>query len=577
MERRLFIFRPGQTLFVLSLLVALLFGCGGGGGSSGGTNPPPNNPPPGGGNPGTPNTDPPSVVSAAPQGNSVSVSAFIEITFDKSMDVATFQGGLEGLGNIGYAAVCVDADCKIIRLSRTTNLEYDFSYTLTLLAQVRDKDGNLLASPYEWSFKTAPFIPPPTFSSMTVDGKQFVQIGDEQVEVNTGECTAIAIDSSGTIHIAYYSEMDGLPKHAFCSDDCGNPEKWEKEFIDLDDNKKEGQKFGRDINLAIEGDVLHVSYRDIVPADVAGAGGTPGDDMGVLKYAKGEKNPNGPGWLWSQTIVEDTLGGVTDTYIAVSGGRIHISYRKVKDPSTSNSQDTIAYATCTTSCDLSRLSWFKINGDFGNDAGAPNHIVVFNNAIYISYYLDEEFWIATCTISSPDFCSNQATVPTDWTAAAIDDGFDEHGVKSNAGRENSLAVDATGIHVTYRVAYQNLTNDLKYTRCDFDLTCATPITIDPPNRFQENADVRVGGSSQIKIGPNGTLHVSYRDDANKDLMYAKCSSNCLTPGQWTVNRIDAPGDVGSDTYLEVEANGTVHISYRAAGDAGDLKYARGIP
>jgi len=511
-----------------------------------------------------------------PQEDDVSVSALIEITFDKSMDVSTFQDAVEGLGDIGYEAVCVDADCKIIRLSRLTHLEYNFSYTLKLLPQVRDEDGNLLASPYVWSFKTAPFVPPPTFSSMTVDGEKFVQIGDEQVEVNTGECTALAIDDSGTIHIAYYSEMDGLPKHAFCSDDCGNPNNWEKESIDSDANKKEGQKFGRDINLAIEGDVLHMSYRDIEPAGLDSARRTPGDDLGVLKYAKGEKDPNGPGWLWSQTIVEDTVGGVTDTYIAVSGGRVHISYRKVKDPLTPNSQDAIAYATCTTSCDL-RFSWAKINGDFGNDAGAPNHIVVFNGAIYISYYLDEEFWIATCTISSPDFCSNQATVSTDWTAAAIDDGVDEHGVKSNAGRENSLAVDATGIHVTYRVTYQNGTSDLKYTWCDVDLTCATPITIDPPNRFQENAEVRVGGSSQIKIGPDGTLHVSYRDDANKDLMYATCASDCLTQSQWSVQRIDAPGDVGLDTYLDVGTDGTVHISYRAAGDAKDLKYAQGTP
>ncbi|WDT74772.1 MAG: Ig-like domain-containing protein [Candidatus Manganitrophus sp.] len=226
MERRLFIFRPGQTLFILSLLVALLFGCGGGGGGSGGTNPP-NNPPPGGGNPGTPNTDPPSVVSTKPQeGETVSVDALIEITFTKPMDPSTFQTAIQGLGNVGYEAICVaNTDCKIIRLSHKTDLEYNSSYTLTLLAQVRDEDGNLLSSPYVWSFKTEVFVPDLSFARTTIDGFD---------GKNSGECTAIAVDSTGTVHIVYYSEEDGSPKHAFCfsDEDCSAPENWDVQFIE---------------------------------------------------------------------------------------------------------------------------------------------------------------------------------------------------------------------------------------------------------------------------------------------------------------------------------------------------------
>lgn len=536
MERRLFIFRPGQTLFIFSLLVALLFGCGGGGGGSGGTNPPPNNPPPGGGNPGTPNTDPPSVVSTKPQeGETVSVDALIEITFTKPMDPSTFPTAIQGLGNVGYEAICVaDTDCKIIRLSHKTDLEYNSSYTLTLLAQVRDEDGNLLSSPYVWSFETEVFVPDLSFARTTIDGFD---------GKNSGECTAIAVDSSGTVHIVYYSEEDGSPKHAFCfsNEDCSAPENWDVQFIE---SPVQGEKRGRDINLAIDGDTLHVSYRDVDPPKP----GVIGDNKGVLKYVKGVKN--GADWDWSPVpvIVDDTENGVTDTYIAFHAGSVHISYRKVGAVS---SDDVIAYATCSSSCD-SPAGWAILDGEPGNHAGSPNHIVVTNSAVYISYYLDGTMKYVTCSL--PNDCLQLA----DWTPIIVDHG--EAG-QFDVGTENSLAVDNNGmVHLTYR---DNTNGLLKYTRCQG--SCEDPIAIDA-----------AGGSSQIKVSGN-VLHVSYRNDDNKNLKYAVCPSNCLDAGSWFTYTIDAPGEVGLDTYLAVETNGTVHISYRAAGEDEDLRYARGIP
>jgi hypothetical protein len=452
------------------------------------------------------------------------------------------------------SGVCVDpADCKTLRFSHSVHFEDNTFYLLILRAHVKDKQGKQLASPRKWSFKTKPFTPPPEFiAAIAVD-----EDGD------TGECTAIDVDQDGTIHIVYYSEEEGLPKHAFCRSDCDGVSNWQIESIDL---PVADQKLGRDINLAIEGNVLHVSYRDVDPPE----DGTSDDERGVLKYAKG--SPNGNGWNWQQGIVDDTEDGVTNTYIAVSGGGVHISYAKQGETS---SDDVIAYATCPASCDpFSEASWKKLYAHPGDDTGAPNHIVVVGTTVYISYYADEELWYATCSNITPTFCADDVG---NWEPVAIDDG----GGQVDAGRENSLAVDATGIHVTYRVTDSDGNSDLKYAWCASNLTCSDPlnwekITIDPPDREGDNANVRVGGSSQVKIGVDGALHVSYRDDENKDLMYATCPSECTDPGQWSVYRIDAPGDVGSDTYLAVD-NGTVHISYRAAGDAGDLKYARGIP
>lgn len=129
----------------------------------------------------------------------------------------------------------------------------------------------------------------------------------------------------------------------FSDEDCSAPENWDVQFIE---SPVQGEKRGRDINLAIDGDTLHVSYRDVDPPKP----GVIGDNKGVLKYVKGVKN--GADWDWSPVpvIVDDTENGVTDTYIAFHAGSVHISYRKVGAVS---SDDVIAYATCSSSCDSS--------------------------------------------------------------------------------------------------------------------------------------------------------------------------------------------------------------------------------
>lgn len=169
---------------------------------------------------------------------------------------------------------------------------------------------------------------------------------------------------------------------------------------------------------------------------------------------------------------------------------------------------------------------------------------------------------ATCLLSTNN-CSKQEHVQTDWKSIVVDDGGAD---QADVGTENSLAVDDSDIvHITYR---DNSNGLLMYARCESD--CA-----DSSSAWQKIAIDAAGGSSQIKVVGN-VLHVSYRNDENKDLKYAVCPSNCLVPESWSTYTIDAPGEVGLDTYLAVD-NGTVHISYRAAGDAEDLRYARGIP
>lgn len=532
-----------SLVFLLLISTMVFIGCGGGSGSESGQ---PGGAgatlPGGGGNDeggggGTTTGNPPAVVLAKPEGNAVSVTDPILVAFDKPMKLSTFPQALKG-PDIGYEPACVDDECKTIRFNRIVNLEYDTTYLLELSTQVQDQEGIRLQTPYSWSFKTQPFVS--SFSNITLDG----------MTENAGECTAIGMDNTGTLHIVYYSDFEGRPKHAFCLGDCGKIESWSFEPIDHPDQNSADGKVGRDINLAIAGDILHVSYRDL-PSQ-------PGvDGAGILKYATGIRKSDNTGWSWTPVIVDDTDFGVSDTYIAVQDDRIHISYRRVGGGGHS---DAIKYATaiCNPDCAdpaLSVSAWNAIEVDTGGRAGAPNHIIVRGTAVHLTYYAGGVLKYAECA-------ANCAASSDSWQKTAVDD---DDGGTDDVGSENSLATDANGrLHSTYR---NSSNGDLKYAFCDSDCTVA--------QSWQKVVvDTEGAGSTQIKIDSNGTLHVSYRDDRNKDLKYATCSSeNCLNPADWSIFRVDALGEVGWDTYLEV-ANGAVHISYRDSGNQA-LKYAWG--
>lgn len=526
-------FSPSLRSLLITASIMILTACGGGGG---GSTPPPGDGTLPGGNGGG-GSNPPKVLSASPTGDAVPVDSVIELKFDKLMRLSSFQDALDGLGNIGYQASC-GADCSTIRLSHPTDLEYNQTYHLTLKTTARDQGGILLPAAYSWSFKTAVFVPPLSFKPTTVDGGAVTN-------ADSGECTAMAVDSTGRAHIVYYSESDGAPKHAACpaTRDCLNPQDWTVELIDHPvDTQTLHQKFGRDINLVIDGnDVLHVSYRDVVNT----TGGIVGDGIEVLKYAR-----RGPSGWTTPVVVEDTIEGVTDTYIAVGNdGSVHITYRK---NGASTEQDILSYAVCPGPCSNPSSPWTIVPIDQGRDAGAPNHIVVTPTAIHISYYMNQTLKYATCLSS----CTGQQN----WNRVVVDDGLSSS-VRSDVGTENSLAVAADGkIHVTYR---DNTGGLLKYARCDGACTAA--------GSWQKVAIDGAGGSSQIKA-VGGVLHLTYRDDLNKDLKYANCqSANCLDPSHWKIYRVDAPGEVGWDTYLDIHG-GTVYISYRDAGSKA-LKYA----
>ena len=75
----------------------------------------------------------------------------------------------------------------------------------------------------------------------------------------------------------------------------------------------------------------------------------------------------------------------------------------------------------------------------------------------------------------------------------------------------------------------------------------------------------VGSFTSIALDSDGYPHISYRDDTNRDLKYAK-----WTGSRWSIETVDSAGSVGWYTSIALDSDGYPHISYFGNGA---LKYA----
>ena len=78
----------------------------------------------------------------------------------------------------------------------------------------------------------------------------------------------------------------------------------------------------------------------------------------------------------------------------------------------------------------------------------------------------------------------------------------------------------------------------------------------------------VGDFTSLAFGPDGQPAISYHDDTNGDLKFARYSGST-----WTLVTVDSAGDVGQYTSLAFGPDGQPAISYYDVTN-GDLKFAR---
>ena len=81
-------------------------------------------------------------------------------------------------------------------------------------------------------------------------------------------------------------------------------------------------------------------------------------------------------------------------------------------------------------------------------------------------------------------------------------------------------------------------------------------------------DFIVGSDTSLAFGPDGQPAISYYDDSNSDLKFARFNGN-----SWSRTTVDSAGNVGIHTSLAFGPDGQPAISYYDGSNL-DLKFAR---
>lgn len=131
----------------------------------------------------------------------------------------------------------------------------------------------------------------------------------------------------------------------------------------------------------------------------------------------------------------------------------------------------------------------------------------------------------------------------------------------NVGTFTSLALGADGFG---RISYIDETNmDLKFARCLNDLCSSSNRSVVDPNG--------AGEVTSLALDSNGFGRISYYDDANDDLEYIECAnSDCSSR---VLTTIDPAGNMGDFSSLDIGSDGFVRIGYW--DDSGkNIRFAR---
>ncbi|MEK7520389.1 MAG: hypothetical protein AAB581_04085 [Patescibacteria group bacterium] len=132
----------------------------------------------------------------------------------------------------------------------------------------------------------------------------------------------------------------------------------------------------------------------------------------------------------------------------------------------------------------------------------------------------------------------------------------------DTGEYTSLALGSDGFG---RISYMDNTNDdLRYARCT-NANCTTSVltAVDTAGSVYE--------VTSLALDANDFAHISYYHDGNDDQKYAQCANADCTSS--TLTLIETSGNVGDASAIKIGSDGFARIAY-FQDDDGDVKYAR---
>ena len=337
---------------------------------------------------------------------------------------------------------------------------------------------------------------------------------------------SLDIDSNEIPHIIYHHYNDQELKHA-----SKNGGTWVTSTIDsfgFGIDPMESQ-FGCHNSLDIDSnDNLHVSYTNY------------NVDIGSLKYATYDGNS------WTKSIIESMDTPIDSMYYSYAdtsilldlNGQVHISYHNLQ-------LGELKYVTNDGN------HWINSTIDGGSsidsitdrdDDGHSTLALDSYGNLHVSY-VDESNGIR--------YAKSLFQLENFWSISTVDDLGD-------VGRRSSIAIDSSeNIHISY---LDETNNSLKYANNINGIW----------NYYWIDGHIwphiNVGGESSIAIDSNDHIHISYHDQTNHDLKYAKFN------GSWNLWVVDTSHGSGSYSSISVDSNGIPHIAYYSGGSA-DLRYA----
>jgi hypothetical protein len=325
---------------------------------------------------------------------------------------------------------------------------------------------------------------------------------------DVGLYTSIAVDSQDKVHISYYDSTDDDLK--YITNATGS---WVVETLDSIGI------FSSNTSIAVDSqDKVHISYYDSTNLD--------------LKYIT-----NATGSWVAETL--DSTGDVGGyTFLAVdSQDKVHISYYD-------RTNLDLKYITNATG------SWVAETLDSTGYVGSSTSLAFdAQDKVHISYY------------DSTDHDLKYITNATgSWVAETLDSPL--YGL---AGSHTSIAVDSQDrVHISYHRwrGYPSIST-LKY---------ATNATGSWVAKTLDSLE-EVGEYTSIAVDSQDKVHISYYDLTNDDLKYAWCDVDCADTTNWNAETLDTIGMVGEFTSLTIDSQDWVHISYHDDTN-GDLKYAK---
>ena len=133
---------------------------------------------------------------------------------------------------------------------------------------------------------------------------------------------------------------------------------------------------------------------------------------------------------------------------------------------------------------------------------------------------------------------------------------------NDTGEYTSIALGSDGFA---RISYMDNSNDdLKFARCtNADCTTKVISTVDSSGSVYEVTSIALDASDFARI--------SYYHDGNDDLKFARCANaDCTAP---TLTSVETAGNVGDSSSIQIGADGFARIAY-FQDDNGDVKFAR---